>query len=181
LAEASTNLKQSLAANNDLSAKIARERAEREIAQKEAAEVKRLLAMEKAKRQRVATENAMLKKQVEEGERKLSSSAEELVALQAAKDEVEAELDQNFEESEELLKQCFDCAIRQAHVLYGGPPAADDFDLNCEVYRGRLVPSSEVAALIAEESELARTEEGEAEAQGREAEAEEGECVEIQD
>jgi len=38
-----------------------------------------------------------------------------------------------------------------------------------------------VAALIAQESEPAGTEEGEAEAQGKEAEAEEGECVEIQD
>jgi len=93
LAEASKNFKQSLAANIDLSTKIALEGAEREIAQKEAAEMKRLLAMEKAERQRVAAENEMLKKQVKDGERKLSSSAEELAALQAAKDEVEAELD----------------------------------------------------------------------------------------
>ena len=79
------------------------------------------------------------------------------------------------------MKQCFDRAVCQAHALYGGPPASGNFDLDCEVYRGRLVPSSEVAALIAQESEPAGTEEGEAEAQGKEAEAEEGECVEIQD
>jgi len=55
--------------------------------------------------------------------------------------------------------------------------------MDYEVYQGRLVPSSEVAALVAQETEPARTEEGEAEAQGGEAEAEteEGECVEIQD
>ena len=81
LAEASTNLKQSLAANNELSAQIAREGVEREIAQREAAEVKWLLATEKAKMLRVATENAMVKNLVEEGKKKLSSSVEELAAL----------------------------------------------------------------------------------------------------
>ena len=107
-------------------------------------------------------------------EEKLSSSAAELAALQVAKEQVEAELDQNYEESEELLKQCFDRAVRQAHVLCGGPPAIGEFNMDYEVHQGRLVPSSEVAALIGQETEPAGTEEGEAEAQGVEAEAEEG-------
>jgi len=165
LAEASEDLKQSLAANSEVSTKIAQEGAEREIAQKDAVEVRQLLVAEKAEALRAATEIAALKRMVEERDEKLSSSTIELVALQAAKDEAEAELDQNFEESEELLKQCFDRAVGQAHVLYGGPPATSDFDLDCEVYQGRLVPSAEVAALAAQETGPA--------------EAEEGECVEV--
>jgi len=65
-----------------------------------------------------------------------------------------------------------------------GPPASDDFNIDYEVYQGRLVPSTEVGALVAQEAQVAGTHEGEAEAQGREVaqgEAEEGECVEIQD
>jgi len=181
LTKASDNLKQSLATNSALSAEIAREGAEREIAQEEVAEAKRLLGEEKAEKLRVVAENASLKKLVEESNQKLSSSAKDLAALQAAKDEVEAELDKNYEDSEELLKQCFDRAVHQALVLYGGSPTSGDFNIDYEVYQGRLEPSSEVAALIAQEIELAGTEEGEAEARGREAEAEEGECVEIQD
>jgi len=64
--------------------------------------------------------------------------------------------------------------VRQAHVLYGGSPAFGDFDIDCEVHQGRLVPSAEVGALAAQEAQTAETLEGEAE-------AEEGECIEIQD
>ena len=129
LAKASGDLKQSLAANFDLSDRIAREAAERELAQQVAAEVRQRLAAEKAEAVRAAAEITQLKKMVEERAEKLTSSITELAAFQAAKDEAEAELDHNFEESEELLKQCFDRAVRQAHVLYGGPPASGAFDL----------------------------------------------------
>ena len=173
LAEARENLKRSLAANDDLSASVAREAAGRELAAKDAAEARRLLASAKEEALRAAAEVVEVKKTAEE---KLSSSAAELAALQTTKEQVEAELDQNYEESEELLKQCFDRAVRQAHVLYGGPPASGNFDMDYEVYQGRLVPSSEVAALVAQENEPAGTEAGEAEAG-----IEEGECVEIQD
>jgi len=81
LTEASDNLKQSLAANSALSAEIAREGAEREIAQGEATEAKRLLEEDKAEKLRVAAENASLKKLVEESNQKLSSLAKELAAL----------------------------------------------------------------------------------------------------
>ena len=121
LVEATKDLKQSLAANNDLSARIAQEAVEKELAQKDAAEARRHLEAEKL---RAAAEIAELRKIVEEKDEKLSSSATVLAALQAAKDQAKAELDENYEESEELLKQCFDRAVRQAHVLYGGPPAA---------------------------------------------------------
>jgi len=83
-------------------------------------------------------------------------------------------LDEYRQRAAELLKQCFDRAVRQALVLYGGSPAYGNFNIDNEVYQGRLVPSSEVGALVAQETEPAGTEAGEAE-------AEEGECVEIQD
>jgi len=146
LAEARENLKRSLTANDDLSASVAWEAAERELAKKDAAEARRLLASAREEALRAAAEAAEVKKMAEE---KLSSSAAELAALQAAKEQVEAELDQNYEESEELLKQCFDRAVRQAQVLYRGPPATGEFNMDYEVHQGRLVPSSEVAALIA--------------------------------
>jgi len=46
-----------------------------------------------------------------------------------------------------------------------GPPATGEFDLDCEVYQGRLVPSAEVGALAAQEDGPTK--------------AEEGECVEV--
>ena len=169
LAEATEDLKQSLAANNDLSVRIAQEAAERELAQKDVVEARQHLEVEKL---RAAVELAEVRKMIEERDEKLSSSVTELAALQAAKDQAEAELDENYEESEELLKQCFNRAVRQAHVLYGGPPASGEFDIDCEVHQGWLVPSFEVAPLTAQEAGTTETQEGE---------AEEGECVEIQD
>jgi len=158
-----------LAANNDLSVRIAQEAAERELAQKDVVEARQHLEVEKL---RAAVELAEVRKMIEERDEKLSSSVTELAALQAAKDQAEAELDENYEESEELLKQCFNRAVRQAHVLYGGPPASGEFDIDCEVHQGWLVPSFEVAPLTAQEAGTTETQEGE---------AEEGECVEIQD
>jgi len=43
------------------------------------------------------------------------------------------------------------------------------------------MPSAEVAALTAHETEPAGTEEGEAKVRSKEVEAEEGECINIQD
>jgi len=120
------------------------------------------LASAKEEALRAAAEVAEVKKTPEE---KLSSSAAELAALHAAKEQVETELDQNYEDSEELLKQCFDRAVCQAHVLYGGTPTTGEFNMDHEVYQGRLVPSSEMGALAAQE--VGPTE------------AEEGECIEV--
>ena len=167
LAETTEDLKQSLAVNNELSARIAQEAAERELAQKDATEAGQRLAAREAEVLRAATEIVELKKMVEERDDKLSSSAAELAALQVAKDQVEAELDQNYEESEELLKQCFNRVVHQAHVLYGGVADHCEFDMDCEVLLGRLIPSTEVGALAAQEA--------------RPTEAEEGECIEVQD
>jgi len=175
LSEATQSLEQSLAANANLSTKIAKESAERELAQSEAGEARRQLEAEK---RRAAAEIAQLKKWADE---KLAESAAEVLALQTAKAKVEAELDENYDEAEELLKQCFERAVRQAHVLYGGSPATGEFDLDCEVYQGRILPSAEVAALTAQGAEPAGTEGGEVEVHGREAEADEGECVEVRD
>jgi len=168
LSEATQSLEQSLAANADLTTKIAKESAERELAQNEAVEARRQLEAEK---RRAADEIAQLKKWADG---KLAESAAEVLPFQIAKAQVEAELDENYDEAEELLKQCFERAVRQAHVLYGGSPTTGEFDLDCEVYQGRIMPSAEVAALTAQGVEPAGTE-------GGEAEAEEGECVEVQD
>ena len=108
LSEATQSLEQSLAANADLSTKIAKESTERELAQSEAGEARRQL---KAERRRVAAEVAQLKKWADE---KLAESAAEVLALKTAKAKVEAELDENYDEAEELLKQCFERAVRQA-------------------------------------------------------------------
>jgi len=151
LVEATEDLKQSLAANNEFSTKISQD----------AAEARQRLAAGEAEAARVAAKISQLKEMVEDRDEKLSSSTAELAALQAAKDKVEAELDHNFEESEELLKQCFDRAVRQAHVLYGGPPPSGAFDLDCEVYQGRLVPSAEMGALAAQKAGSTEVEEGE--------------------
>jgi len=168
LSEATEALEEFLSANTNLSALVATE----------AAEAKRQLEAEKL---RAAAEITNLKKLVEEKSEQLSASATDMAALQLAKEQVEAELDENYEEAEELLKQCFERVVRQAHVLYGGPPATGEFDLDCEVYQGRLMPSAEVAALTVQEAEPAGTEEGEAEVRGKEVEAEEGDCINIQD
>ena len=120
LVEASGHLKQSLAANFDLSQKLDLEVAEKKKAQQEAAEAGRGLAEVEAEMARVMVENTQLKKMVEERDEKLSSLATELATLQAARDEAEAELDRNFDQTEDLLKPSFLRAFRQAHVLYGG-------------------------------------------------------------
>ena len=99
----------------------------------------------------VAAENTHLKKTVEERDEKLSSSATKLATLKAAKDEAEDELEHNFEQIEELLRQSFLRAVRLAHVLYGGPSASGAFDLDHEVYQGRIMPITEMKALAAQE------------------------------
>ncbi|KAK7335108.1 hypothetical protein VNO80_26879 [Phaseolus coccineus] len=84
---------------------------------------------------------------VDERDEKLLSSATELATLQAAKDEAEAELDRNFDQTKELLRQRFLHTVRQTHVLYGGLSASSAFDLDHEVYQGRIMPISGMKAL----------------------------------
>ena len=55
----------------------------------------------------------------------------------------------------------------QAHVLYGGPPATGEFNMDYEVYQGWLVPSAEMDALATQEAGPT--------------EAEKGKCIEVQD
>jgi len=116
--------------------RIAREGTERELAQQDAVETRQRLAAGEVEALRAATEIVELKKMVEERDEKLFSSAPELAALQTVRDQVKAELDQNYEKSEDLLKQCFDRAVRQAHVLYGGSSATDEFNMDFEVQQG---------------------------------------------
>jgi len=78
LFEANHDLEQSLAAKTNLLALIATEAAEKELAQKEAAEARRQLEDE---RLRAAAEIAKLKELVEERGKQLSASATEMAAL----------------------------------------------------------------------------------------------------
>jgi len=104
--KASGHLKQSLAANSDLSKWLESKVAERAKEQQEATEAECRMGEVKAEMARVAAENTQLKKMVEERDEKLSSSATELATLKAARDEAkaEAELDRNFDQTKELLK-----------------------------------------------------------------------------
>ena len=46
-----------------------------------------------------------------------------------------------MEDTMVLINQSFDLAVRQAAVLYGGPPPSGQFDQDMEVVEGRLVPA----------------------------------------
>ena len=152
VAEGVEHLKQALAANSEFLEMIAREAAERELAQQEVAEAGLRLREMKAEMARVVVENTNLKRMVEERDEKLSSSATELANLQSAKDEAEEELDRNFEQTEELLKGSFVRVVHQAHVLYGGSSTSGAFDLDHEVYQGQIMPIAEMRALAAQEA-----------------------------
>ena len=75
-----------MAANSELSARIAREATERELGQQDAVEARERLVAGEAETLRATTEIADMKKMVEERDEKFSSSTTELAALQAAKD-----------------------------------------------------------------------------------------------
>ena len=43
-----------------------------------------------------------------------------------------------------LINQSFDLAVRQAEVLYGGPPPSGQFDQDVEIVDGLLVLAGDV-------------------------------------
>jgi len=49
-----------------------------------------------------------------------------------------------MEDTMVLITQSFDLAVRQAGVLYGGPPPLGQFDREMEVLNDCLVPTDEV-------------------------------------
>jgi len=102
------------------------------------------LEMSNAKR---AADNARLKKALEEAERKGASMEGEIVSLRQGKEATEAKVLKTMEDTMVLITQSFDLAVRQAGVLYGGPPPSGQFDQEIEVFNGRLVPADEVQNL----------------------------------
>lgn len=57
----------------------------------------------------------------------LEAESSELRDKKAA---VEANLDKTIDDTLVMLGQSFDQAVRQAHLLYNGPPPFGDFDIN---------------------------------------------------
>jgi len=67
--------------------------------------------------------------------------------LKAEKGAVEAELNRNINETLELLSQSFFQVIRQAHILYNGPPPSGEFHLQSEAFEDWILSRIEVRAL----------------------------------
>jgi len=70
----------------------------------------------------------------------------ESLELRVEKAAIEANLDKTIDDTL-MLGQSFDQAIRQAHLLYNGPPPSGDFDPNLDVFEDRMVPCEEMRAL----------------------------------
>jgi len=84
---------------------------------------------------------------MEEADNKISVLHTENSELKAEKKAIKAELDRNFDETLELLNQSFFQVVRQAHVLYNGPPPSDDFDSENKVFECQILSRAEVKAL----------------------------------
>jgi len=95
----------------------------------------------------MAVENARMKKAVEEADKKISVLHVKNSELKVEKGAVEAELVGNIDETFEMLNQSFFQAVRQAHVLYNGPPPSSDFDPENEVFEGQILLMAEVRTL----------------------------------
>jgi len=67
-------------------------------------------------------------------------------ALETEKVSVEAELDQ-LQDNTLLCGESFNHVIRQTHLLYKGPPAKGNFDVNKDVFEGRPVAFNKLVAL----------------------------------
>ena len=65
----------------------------------------------------------------------------EAVAESKGKEAADAEVLKTMEDTLVLINQSFDLAVRQAEVLYGGPPPSTQFDQEMEVVNCRLVPA----------------------------------------
>jgi len=70
-----------------------------------------------------------------------------IASMRQGKEAAKAEVLNTMEDTMVLITQRFDLAIRQAEVLYDGPPPSGQFDQEMEVFNGRLVPADEVQNL----------------------------------
>ena len=126
LQEVGHNLKQAVEANTIYEKKLCAQAAELELRQN------RLAELEKADADKVA-EVILLR---------ATLMGEEAAAEREAKRAAEAEVLKTMEDTMVLIGQSFDLAVRQAEVLYGGPPPSGQFDQDMEVVDGSLVPAT---------------------------------------
>ena len=89
-----------------------------------------------------AAEVVLLRKALEAADRRATLMEEEATAEREAKRAAEAEVLKTMEDTMVLIGQSFDLAVRQAEVLYGGPPPSGRFDQDMEVVDGCLVPTA---------------------------------------
>jgi len=129
LQEAGHNLKQAMEANTAYEKQLCAQTAELELCQS------RLAELEKAE------EVVLLRKALEKADHRASLAEKEAAAERQGKEAAEAEVLKTMEDTMVLINQSFDLAVRQAEVLYGGPPPFGQFDQEMEVVDGRLVPA----------------------------------------
>jgi len=103
----------------------------------------RLAKVEKADADKAA-EIVLLQKALETAEHRGALLEVEVVAKHREKEAAEAEVLKTIEDTMVLINQSFDLAVRQAEVLYRGPPLFGQFDQDMEVVNGRLVPAGDV-------------------------------------
>jgi len=90
-------------------------------------------------------------KQKEDKVAKLKKVSEELKAkylvLETEKASVKFKLEQTQVDTLQMLGETFEQAIRQAHLLYKGSPSEGTFNINKDIFEGRLVPFDELVVL----------------------------------
>jgi len=143
LQEAGQNLKQAVEANTTYEKKLCAQAAELELHQN------RLAELEKADAEKAA-EVVRLRKALEAADHRVTLMGEEVAAEREGKKAAEAEVLKTMDDTMVLINQSVELAVRQAAVLYGGPPPSGQFDQDMEVVDGRLVPV-EAAQPLAEE------------------------------
>jgi len=134
LHEAGHNLKEVVEANTTYEKQLCAQAAELELRQS------RLAELEKADADKAA-EVVLLRKALEAADRQATLVEEEAATEREGKKAAEAEVLKTMEDTMVLINQSFDLAVRQAEVLYGGPPPSGQFDQDMEVVDGRLVPA----------------------------------------
>jgi len=135
LQEAGQNLKQAVEANTTYEKQLCAQAAELELRQN------RLAELEKSDADKAA-EVVLLRKALEAADSRATLMEEEAVAEREAKKAAEAEVLKTMEDIMVLIGQSFDLGVRQAEVLYGGPPPSGRFDQDMEVVDGHLVPAA---------------------------------------
>jgi len=148
LQKAGHDLKQAVEANTTYEKKLCAQAAELELRKDRLAEV------EKADADKAA-EITLLRKALEAADRRAALLEKEAAAKREGKEVADAEVLKTMEDTMVLINQSFDLVVRQAEVLYDGPPPSGRFDQEMEVVDGRLVPTG--GGQLAEEGDPSTT------------------------